>query len=84
MISALRMTARQTLQARRMSTNTYENILVEMRPEQRVALITLNRPKALNALCNALIMELNAEMKLLDADPTVGAIVITGSKWGAF
>jgi enoyl-CoA hydratase/carnithine racemase len=41
---------------------------------------TLNRPKALNALCNALVTEINAQMRAFDADPTVGAIVITGSE----
>ena len=46
----------------------------------QVALITLNRPKALNALCDGLIRELNALLLKVDADPTVGAIVITGSE----
>ncbi len=45
-----------------------------------MALITLNRPKALNALCDGLIRELNALLLKVDADPTVGAIVITGSE----
>jgi len=46
----------------------------------RVALITLNRPKALNALCDALVGELTAHLHALDSDPAVGAIVITGSE----
>ena len=41
---------------------------------------TLNRPKALNALCDGLVKELNAELKTLEADASVGAIVITGSE----
>lgn len=45
-----------------------------------MALITLNRPKALNALCDGLIRELNALLLKVDADPTVGAIVLTGSE----
>ena len=45
-----------------------------------MGLITLNRPKALNALNSALIAEVNAAAQAYDADPTVGAIVITGSE----
>lgn len=43
-----------------------------------MGLIQLNRPKALNALCNGLIVELNQALEAFDADPTVGAIVLTG------
>lgn len=46
----------------------------------RVCLITLNRPKALNALCDGLISELNQVTSEMDADPTIGAMVITGSE----
>ncbi|MEM5315938.1 enoyl-CoA hydratase [Paraburkholderia sp. JHI869] len=56
----------------------YENILVETRG--KVGLITLNRPKALNALNDALMDELGAALKAFDADEGVGAIVITGSE----
>jgi enoyl-CoA hydratase len=45
-----------------------------------VGLVTLNRPKALNALCDGLIAELNAQLAAWDQDPTVGAIVLTGSE----
>ena len=45
-----------------------------------MAVVTLNRPKALNALCDELVSALNAEMSRLDVDPDVGAIVLTGSK----
>jgi len=45
-----------------------------------VGLITLNRPKALNALCDQLVKELNAQLKDYNADPEIGAIVITGSE----
>ena len=55
-------------------------VLVEKREADRVAVVTLNRPKALNALCDELISALNIEMKKLDLDPSVGAIVLTGSK----
>src|SRR5580698_10711728 len=56
----------------------YENILVETRG--RVGLVTLNRPKALNALNDALMDELGAALKEFDADDGIGAIVITGSE----
>ncbi|MDF2442120.1 MAG: enoyl-CoA hydratase [Subtercola sp.] len=55
----------------------YENILVERRG--RVGLITLNRPKALNALNAALMREVVAASQEFDADRGIGAIVITGS-----
>jgi len=55
-----------------------EYIKVEKRG--KVGLITLNRPKALNALCDGLVKELNAQLRALDADREVGAIVITGSE----
>ncbi|SFK17701.1 enoyl-CoA hydratase [Falsiroseomonas stagni] len=55
----------------------YEMILVET--QGRVGVITLNRPQALNALCDQLMTELGDALRGFDADPTVGAIVITGS-----
>ncbi|CAD6556285.1 enoyl-CoA hydratase [Paraburkholderia sabiae] len=57
---------------------TFENILVETRG--RVGLITLNRPKALNALNDALMDELGEALHALDSDENIGAIVITGSE----
>ncbi|KAI8799621.1 ClpP/crotonase-like domain-containing protein [Cladochytrium replicatum] len=59
-------------------TLSYEHILVEQRG--RVGVVTLNRPKALNALCTPLITELNQALKSFDADEGVGAIVLTGSE----
>jgi enoyl-CoA hydratase len=56
---------------------SYENILVESRGA--VGLITLNRPKALNALCDALIRELGQALDAFEADDRIGAIVLTGS-----
>jgi len=41
---------------------------------------TLNRPKALNALCNDLMHELNDVLDAFDKDEKIGAIVITGSE----
>ena len=55
----------------------FENIIVESRG--RVGLITLNRPKAMNALCAALIRELGQALDTFEADDEIGAIVLTGS-----
>ncbi len=58
----------------------YEFIKTEKRGEkENVAVIRLNRPRALNALCDALMGELGAALKEFDADDGVGAIVITGN-----
>jgi enoyl-CoA hydratase len=57
---------------------SYDNILVETRGA--VGLITLNRPKALNALCDALVRELGAALDGFEADDAIGAVVITGSE----
>ncbi|MBA4177087.1 MAG: enoyl-CoA hydratase [Leptothrix sp. (in: Bacteria)] len=56
-------------------------ILTELRGEgeRRVGLVTLNRPKQLNALNDALMDALGATLRAWDADPAVGCIVITGS-----
>ena len=56
----------------------YENIIVDTRG--RVGLITLNRPKALNALNDALMDELGEALGRFDADENIGAIVLTGSE----
>src|SRR6267142_2805909 len=55
----------------------YENILVETRG--RVGLVRLNRPKALNALNDALMNELGEALARFDADEGIGAIVLAGS-----
>ncbi|VDM64234.1 unnamed protein product [Angiostrongylus costaricensis] len=48
--------------------------------KKNVALITLNRPKAFNALCNQLMSELCTSLRELDADESVGAIILTGNQ----
>ena len=57
---------------------SYENILVET--HGRVGVITLNRPKALNALSSPLVAELNQVLEQFEADSGIGAIIITGSE----
>lgn len=61
------------------SAGSYEHIIVS-KPASGVRLVTLNRPKALNALCTPLIDELNHALGSAEKDPEIGAIVITGSE----
>jgi len=56
----------------------YKNIVVET--HERVGLIQLNRPDALNALNGQLIEELNASLDVFEAEESIGAIIITGSE----
>jgi enoyl-CoA hydratase len=56
----------------------YEHIVTETR--ERVALVTLNRPKQLNALSDPLAAELSQALKAYDDDPAISVIVITGSE----
>ncbi|MEB3030069.1 enoyl-CoA hydratase [[Mycobacterium] nativiensis] len=60
-----------------MSQNNYETILVEA--DGRVGTITLNRPQALNALNSQVMNEVTTAAAEFDADPGIGAIIITGS-----
>lgn len=57
---------------------SYDLIKTEVRG--KVGLITLNRPKALNALCNGLINDIVHAATAFDHDDNIGAIVITGSE----
>ena len=57
---------------------SYENIIVETRG--RVGLITLNRPKQLNALNDALMDDLGDALLKFEADDAIGAMVVTGSE----
>ena len=56
----------------------YETILVET--HGKVGLIRFNRPQVLNALCDAMMAEIGAQLLAFDADPAIGAIVLTGSE----
>ncbi len=60
-----------------MSEAAMEPLLLEV--DGRVATVTLNRPKALNALSLQVMEELTTLLSRLDRDPGVGAIVLTGS-----
>src|SRR5262247_611799 len=61
---------------------TYEHILVDK--EDGVGVVTLNRPEKLNAMNRKLSSELRDAVKELDADETIGCIVITGAGDRAF
>jgi len=56
----------------------YHNLIVTQ--EGAVAIVTLNRPKALNALNSELLAELVALLESIDADDTLHATVLTGSE----
>lgn len=65
--------------------DSYDHILVERRVESEsatngVGLITLNRPKALNALCDALFDDLIHAARAFDTDDQIGCLVVTGSQ----
>ena len=60
----------------------YETILVSR--DERVGTITLNRPKALNALNSQVMHEVTGAAAEFDADPGIGAIIITGAGGKAF
>lgn len=63
---------------RAMSTQAEPLVLASRSESGKVAILQLNRPKALNALSSPLFDTLNAEMEKADADPEVRAIVLTG------
>lgn len=54
--------------------------IIKTEVHARVALVRVNRPEALNALNRALMLELAQALKTFDADPEIGAIVITGDE----
>ncbi|XP_039927366.1 enoyl-CoA hydratase, mitochondrial [Hirundo rustica] len=59
----------------------FQYLLVQKTGAQKnVGLIQLNRPKALNALCEGLMAELRRALEAMESDPEVGAIVLTGSE----
>lgn len=60
----------------------YENLIVERKGA--IGIITINRPKALNALSRATVAELDRAVQELDADDSVRAIILTGAGEKAF
>ena len=63
-----------------MSTEKQYEYILTSRPAPGVGLVKLNRPKALNALCSPLFVELNEALREFDADDEIGAMVLTGSE----
>lgn len=68
-----------TTKKRGFAMSTYETILTE-RYNEHVGLVRLNRPRALNALNQALVRELMDALAAFDHDPAIGAMVITGDE----
>jgi enoyl-CoA hydratase len=55
--------------------------LIQVRTEaDKVGIITLNRPKQLNALNSELMVEMGTALKIFDADPHIGCIILTGNE----
>jgi hypothetical protein len=71
-------TVEGTTQGRILKGKEYSCIQAELLEGGAIGLITLDRPKALNALSEALMKEVLDALQTYDADPQVGAIVITG------
>src|SRR5437762_956029 len=65
-----------------MAEKDYQYILVER--DERVGIVTLNRPKELNALRTDLVSELADALEEFDRDEGIGCIVITGAGDRAF
>ncbi|KYM99274.1 PREDICTED: probable enoyl-CoA hydratase, mitochondrial [Cyphomyrmex costatus] len=62
-------------------TSNYEFIKIETAGEKKnVGVVTLNRPKALNALCDQLMNEINQALDHFNSDSSIAAIVLTGSE----
>ena len=60
-------------------TSTFEMITTRIEAG-KVGIVTLNRPKQLNALSGELMRELGTALKAFDADAAIGCIIITGSE----
>lgn len=61
------------------SMPNFEFVKLERRgTNDRVGLITLNRPEAMNALCIPLMADLTKALSYMDNDKTIGAVVLTG------
>jgi enoyl-CoA hydratase len=63
-----------------MTESTANPEFITLRTEGRVGIVTLNRPKQLNALNDQLMVELGTALKAFDASDDIGCMVITGSE----
>ncbi|XP_071814881.1 enoyl-CoA hydratase, mitochondrial-like isoform X1 [Apostichopus japonicus] len=67
--------------ARCMSSENFKNIVVErVGKNSNVGLIKLNRPRALNALCDELMTEVNQALDEFEGDTKIGCVILTGSQ----
>ncbi|XP_046569615.1 enoyl-CoA hydratase, mitochondrial-like [Haliotis rubra] len=70
-----------TLLSRCLATGNFEYIIVDKKGEKNnVGMIQLNRPKALNALCDGLMKEVSVALDQFEKDRDVGCVVLTGSE----
>lgn len=77
---AIRRTVLPLVAFRSMSTVKREYLLVETKGEKsNIGFIQLNRPKALNALCEGLIQELNVALDEFEKNPRIACVILTGS-----
>ena len=60
------------------SPTSPENLIVET--DAGVAIVTVNRPKVLNALNDKLVTELGAQLDLFERDADIGCVILTGSE----
>lgn len=88
MLSSILRTTPSRQLAKSVNTLLFRSITSTLKPKyefinaevhEKVGLITLNRPKALNALCDGLLDDLIHAARVFDNDDNIGAIVLTGS-----
>lgn len=60
-----------------MAQYSYETLLVDK--EDQIAIVTLNRPRVLNALCRQMILDLMAVLDALGEDAETRAVILTGA-----
>lgn len=61
-----------------MSFNNYENVLLE-EPEEGIAVLTINRPKALNALNLATLKDIGDALREVKGREDIRVVIVTGS-----
>ena len=62
------------------TSSAFEFIKVEKKGEgEKLAVITLNRPKALNAFCDGLMKEVSKALDELEVDPNIACCIVTGN-----
>src|SRR3954470_10963156 len=72
------------MRARRGVPTIQRTSMIDLRLDDRVAVVTINRPEDLNALSTALLEELDSALSDLSRDAEVGAVVLTGAGERAF